>query len=66
MNPSEEVTMEEQLLLPFEEDRSAWIKRIWKSMAPEKRREVVAALAQMACHSIERRTQQRKQADESR
>jgi len=43
--------MSEQGLL-FRLERPAWIDRLWQTIDPKRRREIVSILAQMARHSL--------------
>ena len=43
--------MDEQCLL-FDVERPSWIDKLWQTIDPRKRREIVSILAQMARHSL--------------
>jgi hypothetical protein len=50
-NSSKEVTMSGQLEL-FEKLTPMWVNRMWRTMSPERRREAIAILAEIARTSL--------------
>jgi hypothetical protein len=47
--------------LPFEPRRPSWVNRLWREIPPGTRRQLVAALAEMARNEMKRRPKKQRQ-----